>query len=267
LVVSAEKTEAQAARFFSSALSRATNTEENRKRSVMEIVQLNKLKMAQTTLGCLDDNSTVWTGIKGIEEGVATADDLVQQILENSLKQSAATGFAEVKKLAKQTMLKTAFKVCCGLRSLASATGNTQLTAQSDFSRSGLAAGREQDVINRCQSLLDLGNANADALAEKYNVSASDLKALKTAIANFTLAQPKPRKGIAESASATAELVTLFVRLDDVLFNQLDPLVETLQEVNPPFYIAYQTARTIVDSAASRESKPAPAPQPAPNAG
>ena len=92
-------------------------------------------------------------------------------------------------------------------------------------------------------------------------MSANDLKALKTAIGNFTLAQPKPRKAIADSTAATAELVTLFVQVDEVFYNQLDPMVETLQESNPAFYNAYQSARTIVDAAASRESKTTPAQQ------
>ena len=226
----------------------------------MEVIQLNKLKMAQTTLGCLDDNSAVWTGIKGIEEAEAVAQDLVQQILENSLIQSSATGFSDVKKLAKQTMLKAAFKVGCGLTSLASATGDAMLAAQTGLSRSDLGAGREQDVINRCQSLVALGNENAAALAAKYNVTAKDLLTLKTAISNFTLSQSKPRQGVSTSAAATTELVTLFDQLDEVLRNQLDPLMETLQDASTAFYNAYQTARVIVDSAATHEIKPAPAP-------
>jgi hypothetical protein len=50
-----------------------------------------------------------------------------------------------------------------------------------------------------------------------------------------------------------------------VFSNQLDPLTATLKDANPTFYNAYQTARSIVDQAASRESKivPAPVPQPA----
>ena len=105
-----------------------------------------------------------------------------------------------------------------------------------------------------------MGTANAAALAAKYNVSANDLKALKTAIADFTAAQAKPRQGISASASATVELVDLFAQLDEVLNKQLDPLVETLASVNPSFYNEYQTARAIVDSSASHVVKPTPTP-------
>jgi hypothetical protein len=85
-----------------------------------------------------------------------------------------------------------------------------RFAAQTAYSRTSPAPGREQDVINRCQTILDLGNANAAALDAKYNVSAKDLQSLKTAIANFTLAQSKPRNGVAVSAAATAEIAALF---------------------------------------------------------
>jgi len=229
----------------------------------MEITQTNKLKMTQATLGCLQDNAAACADIEGIQEATDEAQTLVDAIVERSLKQSAATGLTSFKSGVRQAMLAAAFKVCSGLTSLASKTQDTKLAAQANFSRTGLASGREQDVINRCQTLLDLGTANAAPLAAKYNVTANDLKALKTAIADFTAAQPKPRLGISASASATAELVDLFAQLDEVLNRQPDPLMETLASVNPSFYNEYQTARTIVDSSASHVAKTAPVTPPA----
>ena len=69
-----------------------------------------------------------------------------------------------------------------------------------------LARGRETDVANRCQTVLNLGTENAEVLAAKYNVSANDLKAVMTAIAKFAELQPKPRRSKATSAAATREL-------------------------------------------------------------
>ena len=230
--------------------------------------QNNKLKMAQATLACVHEevNAALWQGIVGIEDAVASTDKIVAAIIASSQKQSARNGFSAEKKEAKDAMLQSAFTVCCGLTALAAATNDAQLAAQADFSRSALAAGRERDVINRCQTLSDLGTANSAALAAKYNVSANDLKALKVGIADFTSAQPKPRQGRATSASATRDLETLFGKLDASLNNQLDPLMVKFQSTNPTFYSAYQTARAIVDSAASREAKVTPIPVSLPKA-
>jgi hypothetical protein len=143
--------------------------------------------------------------------------------------------------------------VCSGLKAFSAATGNTQLFAQVDFSRSDVARGREADVVNRCQTLWDLGTANAAPLADKYHVDAADLKALKTAVAEFSDVQPKPRQSKAAVSAATSELVKLFEKLDDVLYNQLDPLVEKFKTSEPAFYNEYKTARAIVDSVASHD--------------
>lgn len=233
----------------------------------MKMDQNNKLKMAQATLACVqeEDNAAFWQGIVGIEEAVTSTEEIVAGIIASSQKQAARNGFSAEKKGAKDAMLLAAFTVCSGLTALAAATGNSQLAAQSDFSRSDLARGRERDVVNRCQTFSDLGIANKVALAAKYNVNANDLAALKAAIADFTGAQPKPRNGRAISASATKQLEALFAELDATLNNQLDPLMEKFKSTQPAFYTAYQTARTIVDSAASRPAKtaavtPIPAP-------
>ena len=224
----------------------------------MKNQQSNKLKMAQTTLGCVqhETNAPLWTGIVGLEESVELLDETIAAILARSLKQSARTGFT--------ALLNAAFTVCSGLKALASATGNAQLFAQTDFSRSALAGGRETDVVNRCQSLVPLGTANAAALTAKYNVVAADRTALNNALAAFAEVQTKPRQGQAASASATSDLVTRFEELDEVLNERLDPLLAKFRFTQPAFFAEYETARTIVDSAASRGTEPVPAPVPLP---
>ena len=120
-----------------------------------------------------------------------------------------------------------------------------------------LARGHETDVANRCQTILNLGTENSEVLAAKYNVSAADLKAVKTGIAAFTELQPRPRQSKATSATATLELETLFATLDEVLNNQIDPLTEKFRESDATFYNEYQTARSIVSNATSCTGKDA----------
>lgn len=224
--------------------------------------QNNKLKMAQATLGCVqrETNAPLWAGIVGIADSVELLEEKIDAILARSQKQSARTGFSAQKKTAKEAMLDAASVVCSGLKALASATGNAQLLAQSDFSRSDLAKGREGEVVNRCQDILALGQANSAELAAKYHVVASDRTALSNAITAFTDVQTKPRQGRATSASATSELVSLFEELDTTLNEQLDPLMTKFRFTQPAFFAEYQTARAIVDSAASHDA-PVPLPK------
>jgi hypothetical protein len=217
--------------------------------------QSNKLKMAQTTLGCVqrENNAALWADIVGIADSVELLEEKIGFILGRSQQQSERTGFSAKKKGLKEKMLDAAFVVCSGLKALASATDNAQLLAQANFSRSSLEKGREESVVNRCRSVFALGEANSGELAVKYHVATGDRLALNNAITAFTGVQTKPRQGRATSAAATAELVTLFTELDEVLTEQLDPLMAKFRFTQPAFFAEYQTARVIVDSAASHD--------------
>ena len=233
---------------------------------VIKIQQNNKLKMAQATLGCLQgtNHASLWAGIIGIEDAVASVESTVDAILARSVKQSARTGFTAQKRAAQTDLINAAFTVCSGLKALASATDDQQLFAQANFSRSALEKGRESEVVNRGQSLLTLGNEHAAALAAKYHVSANDLTALQDGLEDFAEVQPKPRLGRAASASATSELATLFSDLDKTLNEQLDPLMAKFRFTQPAFFAEYETARSIVDSAASHAAPANTTPLPAP---
>jgi hypothetical protein len=216
--------------------------------------------MSQATLETIERHQSKWSGIAGFAEAVNVLEATAQAIQDRAREQSAPTGHAAAKQEAFQAMVQSGFLVCSGLKALASAGGNPQLSSQVDYSRSNLARGREADVVNRCRTLLGLGQANAAAPAAKYNISAADLDALETAITEFTTQQPRPRQGRAASASATRELATLFARLDEVLANRIDPLMEKFLQTDAAFYNEYQTARAIVDVSASREHKAAVVP-------
>ena len=207
------------------------------------------------TLETVRKHSTRWEGIPAYATAVTTLDETVTSITDAARTQTARSGDAAAKGSAFQTMVNAAFTVCSALKALASATSDRKLSTEVDFSRTNLARGRETDVVNRCQTVLNLGTENAEALAAKYNVSAADLKAVKTAIAGFAELQPKPRQSKATSAAATRELETLFATLDEVLNNQIDPLTEKFRSSDASFYNEYQTARSIVTNATSRAGK------------
>lgn len=223
----------------------------------MKQEQKNKLKMGQATRAFLNDeaNAGLWQGIAGIEEGLAELDEIIRDILKAGQKQTARDGYAVAKRGSRETMVQAAFKVCCGLTAMASSSKNAELAAQVSYSLSGLAKGSEEDVVSRCQTLADLGTANAAALAAKFDVAANDLAALAAAIAEFKVAQPRPRKGRAKRASATKQLAELFADLDEVLNRRLDPLLAKFKSSKPEFYTAYRTARSIVNFTPTRETK------------
>ncbi len=211
--------------------------------------------MNQATLETIHRHQSKWAGIAGFAEAVDALGTAAQAIQDRARDQTARTGHAAAKQEAFHGMVQSGFLVCSGLKALASAGGNLQLSSQVDYSRSDLARGREAEVVNRCRTLLELGQANATVLATKYNITNDDLESLETAITGFTTQQPRPRQGKAASASATRELETLFAQLDKVLYDQIDPLMEKFLKTDAAFFNEYQTARSIVDVTATRERK------------
>lgn len=232
----------------------------------MNSEKTSKWKMAQATLETVRKHSTLWEGVPAYATAVTTLEETVTSITAAARTQTARSGDAAAKGAALQTMVNAAFTVCSALKALASATADRKLSTEVSFSRTNLARGRETEVVNRCQTMLNLGAENAELLAAKYNVSANDLKAVKTAIAAFGELQPKPRQSKATSAAATRDLETLFATLDEVLNNQIDPLTEKFRDSDATFYNEYKTSRSIVTNATSRETKPTVAPVGVPKA-
>jgi hypothetical protein len=86
-------------------------------------------------------------------------------------------------------------------------------------------------------------------------MKANDLKGLNTAFTEFWDLRAKPRHGHAAWAAVTPELEALSAGRAETLNKQPDPLIEQFKPTNAAFYNDYQTARSIVDSAASHEAK------------
>lgn len=217
--------------------------------------QASKWKMAQASLETVNKHAARWQGIPAYVTAVTTLDETVTAISDAARTQTARSGDAAAKQAALQTMVNATFTVCSALKALGSATSDRKLSTEVNFSRTTLARGRETDVVSRCQTILNLGTENAEVLAAKYNVSAADLKAVKTAITEFTELQPKPRQSKATASAATREIETLFATLDEVLNNQIDPLTEKFRDSDASFYNEFQTARSIVTNATARETK------------
>jgi hypothetical protein len=216
--------------------------------------------MGQATLATVRKFSGAWSAIPGYETAVASIEETLTAIGEHTLAQAQAarSGDSAAKSEAYQSLLGLGFVVCSGLKALASANGDRKLFTQVNYSRSTLARGREAQVVGRCQAILDLGTENAEALTGKYNVTAADLKGLKSALQQFAALQPKPRQNRAAVTAATRELVNLFSTLDDLLSHQLDPLMEKFRETHSGFYNEYRSARVVVENAATRDGQATP---------
>ena len=122
------------------------------------------------------------------------------------------------------------------------------------MSKSDVRAGTEAKLIDRCKGIsLDAKELTAEV--EDCEITAGQIKSLDAAIKAFEAVKPKPRVGVAEGKSATERLPVLFRKASSLLTRRLDRLMVRFKKSNPEFYGEYRAARTIVDRAATHETK------------
>ncbi len=149
-----------------------------------------------------------------------------------------------------------AYEVAAATRACAVASGNKELAARVNISRSALTDGRDPEIVARCQDIHAVATQYLASLAD-YGVNSTKLNTLKKKIDAFQAAQPKPRQGRATTSAATKMLASLFAQADELLTKRLDGLAVQFKDAQPDFYNAYRTVRRIVSNPAGRASEPA----------
>lgn len=96
-----------------------------------------------------------------------------------------------------------------------------------------------------------LAASSCSVRCHQRNVSlgfAATLTALQTRISAYVEAIAKPRAERVKKSTATDLLGAEFARVDMILEDRIDGLMEQFKETNPTFYSDYQKARRIVDT-------------------
>ena len=116
-----------------------------------------------------------------------------------------------------------------------------------------MQSGKEAKFIDRIKGILDDAAVLVDDLGD-CGVTPAKLKALKDLVAKFEKVKPLHRTGVSDGSSATRRLTVLFARTSKLLRTRLDRLVVQFKKTSPEFYEAYQTARKIVNLAATHDA-------------
>jgi hypothetical protein len=82
-------------------------------------------------------------------------------------------------------------------------------------------------------------------------VTQANIDELTQTLADFNEAKSAPRQATAERAAQTESLPALIRDANSILRNEVDPLVALFSRSNPDFVSAYNSARVIVDRAAT----------------
>jgi hypothetical protein len=220
--------------------------------------------MFETTNGVLDENNALWNDIPAFADAVSRAESGTAAIREKAGDQ-APTGDTEAKVAARLDLEERMLHIGDQLSALASKTGNHELAAKVDISKTAADRMADSDLLTAAKGVSEGATAHAAVLASDYMISAEERAALGGAITNFEKMKTAPRDAQVKRKVATMSLPEAIAFVRGIYRNELDKMMTRFKKSQPDFYKAYFAARVIVDRAATHATKkPAPATAPVP---
>lgn len=208
----------------------------------------NKLSMYLATEEVLDNNTSLWSGVPAFVTAKAQFSAYIDSIEGTRGGQELdRKGIAENKRIKRADAIAKALPIIGGLIAFASATGDTQLRQEIDYSERQMNKMRDT-ILNDALQIISARAVTHTADLVNYNVTSGQITAFGTAMIDYKTTIPKPRTAISERKTLTSNLDATFDLADKHLDEQMDPLVKTFEPTNPDFVSDYDNARIIVDN-------------------
>jgi hypothetical protein len=108
-----------------------------------------------------------------------------------------------------------------------------------------------------CDRTIELAQAHGAELGT-YGISTADIESLVAELAAYRKQREEQQLKIAESKAAREMLYASFDEATDILREEIDPLIELVETIDPEFYNRYKAARVIKDIGGhtAKSSKP-----------
>jgi hypothetical protein len=230
----------------------------------MDTEQTNRVTMFKTVIAYMDENSSVWNAMAPMQAAVTQFKSKVGDIDATAQKQETPTGATRDKATTRNALEDVLFLACEALGALAHTSGDNDLAALTDVTRTSLDRMGEEELSNRAAAVSTAANAHKTELAT-VQVTQANLDELSQAIDDFNAAKAGPRNATATRAAQTQSLPNLIREASTILRNQIDRMANLFGRSNAEFVSGYRSARVIVDRAAThaaaKPASPAP-PQP-----
>lgn len=225
----------------------------------MKVQLTNRVTMFKTVSTYMADHTAVWNTMTPLQTAMTEFDAKVAEIDAAAQKHETPTGATADKADARDALEDVTFLMCEALGVLAHSTGDNDLAALTAVTRTALDRMDEAELSNRAASVLAQGNAHKTELAT-LQVTQANIDELTSALTEFNDAKTGPRTATAERAALTQSLPNLVREANEILRNKIDRMVNLFSRTNRDFVSGYESARVIVDRAATHKAKAAQAP-------
>jgi len=224
----------------------------------------NRVTMIKTTSSYMAEHSSVWNTLVPLQAAMTELEAKIARIDATAQKHETPHGATADKADARDALEDTTILMCEALGVLAHDTGDNDLLALTRATRTLLDRMGAEELSNRATAVLAQATAHRAELVT-YQVSQTNIDELSAALTEFNQAKAGPRTATAERAALTESLPKLINEASDILKNRVDRLVSLFSRSDPDFVSGYESARVIVDRAATHKAKAAAAPAPATN--
>jgi hypothetical protein len=223
----------------------------------------NRVTMYKTVSSYLDEHSSVWNTMAPLQTAFTQFKAEIAGIDTTAQQQEAPNGATDDKAEARDALEDVLFLACEALGVLAHTDGDHDLSALTDVTRTALDRMSAEELSNRAATVLTQANARKTSLAP-LQVTQDNLDEFEQALQDFNAAKTGPRAAIVARTTQTESLSTRVRKANGILRNQIDRMVSLFKRSNPDFVSGYQSARVIVDRAATRATTKPTAPPPTP---
>jgi hypothetical protein len=221
----------------------------------------NRVTIFKTVIPYLDDHNSVWNTMAPLQTAFTDFKAEVAAIDTTAQQQEAPNGATDDKAQARDALEDVLFLACEALGVLAHTSNDNDLLALTDVTRTSLDRMGAEELSNRATSVLAAANGRKTELAS-LQVTQANLDELDQALQDFNAAKTGPRTAIATRSVQTESLPRQVRAATGILEDRIDRMVSLFKRTNPEFVAGYQSARVIVDRAATHaaaKSTPAPA--------
>lgn len=196
----------------------------------------------------IEAENTIWEGVPVIVSTVDHFRQMLQNLQELEQEHSVAiVGVRLAKDELREARIDLLIRLSGTLYVLGKNTGNTLMREQMKITPSHLKNCSREEYISLVDRIVTMALENGSALLD-YGIQQAELDQLPIVRQELEVGILSTRAATMRKKVLTEELDNLSRAIDDVLKNELDPLVKTLKVAHPSFVSSYKAARMIINS-------------------
>jgi len=208
----------------------------------------NKYSMYKSLMTVLDENREKIKNSEGLKTVSAELAEVIGKLSEiDNRYKNISKGATSGKYNSKATLIAALLKTANVLYVYAKRTENFPLKEQSDLTESGLKKGRDNELLQKTKTVIENAGQNTGEITPFHKDINNDLKNLKELLTVFEGSINNQSSKSTEKQASREALTEAFKKTDDIIKDELDPLIELIRAVDIDLYNQYYAARTIKD--------------------